>query len=115
MEQQNNTKVWVVRGGRNGEYESMSLDQELSVLGWEQVPDLTDKTEEEIKETVKQLDPQSRAYSQLTALVFRIKQDDIIVLPLKTQPGKVAVGRVKGSYQYTEVEGGGTKNDTREK
>ena len=104
QEQQNNVKVWVVRHGANGQLENMSLENNLLILGWHQVPDLTGKNEKEIEETVKQFFKKPHVYSQLTKFVLKLKQNDIVVLPLKTRPGKVAVGLVKGGYKYIEDE-----------
>ena len=98
-------KVWVIRGGRNGEHESMSLDNNLSVIGWHQVENLTNKNEEQIKEATKKEFEKPHAHSQIARFVHEIQQGDIVALPLKTQPGKVAIGRVTGNYEYREIDG----------
>ena len=36
--------VWLVRAGRYGERETLALEQGLSVIGWEEVPDLSGVT-----------------------------------------------------------------------
>ena len=33
--------VWLVRAGRSGERESLALEQGLSIIGWEELPDLS--------------------------------------------------------------------------
>jgi len=42
--------VWMVRAGRYGEQESLALDKNLAVIGWEELPDLASpKSCEELK------------------------------------------------------------------
>lgn len=33
--------VWVLKGGRSGEYERRMLDHQIIVIGWDEIPDLS--------------------------------------------------------------------------
>ncbi|MGH9802383.1 MAG: restriction endonuclease, partial [Blastocatellia bacterium] len=37
-------KLWMIRGGKQGEHESISLENELACIGFESVPDLSQIT-----------------------------------------------------------------------
>ncbi len=34
-------KMWLVRAGKSGEREKLALEQNVAVIGWEELPDLT--------------------------------------------------------------------------
>ena len=71
------------------------------------LPDLSGATtREQVREIVDGLysdaSPQSRAITtgQLWSFRTAILPGDLVLLPLKTQPGYIAVGRCVGSYFY---------------
>ncbi len=104
--------VWLVRAGANGEDDDANLVNGLAILGWQEIPDLTGSADKEaIRERVRQGYPdESNRYigsttGQLASFVLDMKEDDIVVLPLKTRPERVALGRVTGPYIYQEVNG----------
>ncbi len=121
-EQQNSTpSVWVVRAGKDGEDEDTALDQQIAIIGFQAYGDATGKTDRaEIGKLVRAGEekqaadegrpmPSSRQIGnfigQFFAFVARIQIGDIIVLPLKTRPGQIAIGRCQGSYEYRDVNG----------
>ena len=118
-DQNNDRQVWVVRGDNNKdkkdkegkkfekkdghkkdkEYEEISLRKNFALIGWEETEDLKGKNEQEIKE-------KPTGCSQVVNFVCNIKPGHIIVFPLKTQPGHIAVGEVVGGYEFCEIEKG---------
>jgi restriction system protein len=96
--------LWLIRGGRNGEFESEALDTNRAIIEWG-VPDLTEVGDREALrriladsypgESAKRL---SNWESQLWPFVKGIKEGDLVTLPLKTR-GTIAVGRVTGPYE----------------
>lgn len=116
-----NPSVWVVRAGKNGEDEDTALDQQIAIIGFQAYGDATGKTDRaEIGKLVeageeKQAADEGRPMpsphqignfkGQFFAFVARIQIGDIIVLPLKTRPGQIAIGRCQGAYEYREVNG----------
>lgn len=44
--------VWLVRAGRYGEAENLALEQGLSVIGWDELPDLATVQPREEVETL---------------------------------------------------------------
>ena len=101
------TTVWVVRAGSQGEAEASNLTRGRASIGWFEVPDMSSVTSrEQVREIVDGLYPdasaQSRAITtgQLWAFRSSIAVGDLVVMPLKTQPGMIALGRCTGAYRY---------------
>lgn len=99
-------KAWVVRGGREGEYEEFALDNDVVVSGWSEIGDLSDtKDRNEFREIIENLnrDMSTRAIAshtgQLLRFVREIKDGDLIIMPRKTTKA-FALGRCMGEYEY---------------
>ena len=98
--------VWMVRAGKDGDRESLALEQNVVTIGWESLPDLASA---ETSESVRRLcelhypDAPRGRISNYTGQVwgFRggIEVGDLVVLPLKTRSA-IALGRVTGNYLY---------------
>lgn len=102
--------VWLVRAGRHGEDEEVARREGLAIIGFEEVPDLRMfRTYEDLLNKLLELDPEQsvpRARNrgaQLWAFRERMEIGDIVVLPLKTNLGYIALGRVSGPYEYRRV------------
>ncbi len=98
--------IWVVRAGSRGQQQNFALDNNRAVIGWNDMPDLSNyETREEMQKvcTKMYLDSKPKAVmsyvSQLWAFSKRINKDDIIALPIKGQ-AVIAFGRVTGDYEY---------------
>jgi restriction system protein len=111
MGEQLKTPVWLVRAGGYGEDEAIAMDQGLAIIGFNDIPDLsTVATRDDIVSIVRRADVgarearvQNRA-AQLMAFCHTMKPGDIVAIPRKTARS-VALGRLKGSYRYQEIEG----------
>ena len=100
--------VWVVRAGRNGEDESTALERGIAIIGFRRLSDLSKVVNDEgkIAQMVEEdYGKTSHGASQLIRFLRRIKEDDIIVLPLKTRSRQIAIGRVLGPYNYRKIDG----------
>jgi len=104
-------KTWLVRAGKYGQDENTALEKGLAIIGWSPYPDLKDmKSREDLYELAERVEPdQSKGYyansvGQLNAFLFKIKEGDIVALPLKNKP-QIALGYVKGPYQFRVVDG----------
>ncbi len=98
--------LWMVRGGRHGEQESVAFEHGLACIGFSKVPDLTEAdSREAVSKILRQVFPDapggriSNHMGQLYAFAHRMNEGDLIAMPLRGRP-KVALGRVTGSYQY---------------
>ncbi len=98
--------VWLVRAGRYGERETLALEKGLTVIGWEELPDLSSiDCRGDIEELVRTTYPDASKgrlanwVGQLWAFRSRIEVGDLVVLPLKTQSA-IAVGTIAGPYAY---------------
>jgi len=106
--------VWVVRAGRKGEREEFALENDQVVVGWDDLPDLSGiEDKDKLWELVDDKYPgepmgKIRIWTgQLWSFLKRMQVGDMVALPLK-ESYSVAVGKVKGSYEYDkEREGWG--------
>ena len=100
------SQVWLVRAGRNGEFEDAALQEGQAIVDFG-VPDLTDaETRDAVRDRVQLADPNASPYrvgnitGQLVSFLLDMEEGDVVVLPLKTRKGLVALGRVAGPYVY---------------
>ena len=98
--------LWLVRAGKNGEREELALENNVAVIGWEALPDLSSIGERSnltklIEETYPDDGSKTRMNweSQVWPFVSVMKKGDLVALPLKSRAA-IAIGRVTGSYQY---------------
>ena len=95
--------LWLVRGGKHGEYESLALERKLAIIEWN-LPDLSGLTDRQelrrlLEENYPETPPKSLSNweSQLWPFVSVMQKGDLVAMPLKGRPA-VAVGRVSGPY-----------------
>lgn len=98
--------LWMIRSGRLGETEQTALDEGLAIVDFREVPDLSgvgdrDSIEAMVREGYPDAnDGKVRNFTgQLYAFARRIKEGDLVAMPLKTRP-QVALGRIAGAYRY---------------
>ncbi len=104
--------LFLVRAGRHGEQEQGALDNNVVTMGWNQFSDLSGlKSREELSRLYLEKHPNAKKMAvanevgQLWKFVHDIKKNDLVALPLKSQP-IVAIGIVKGPYQYKKIADG---------
>lgn len=90
--------IWVVRGGKSGVYEEICFEHEVSVIGWDQLPEPPELvTEDWVAQAVAAtyLDKSSSSHRNTTSSIWQfmgqIKVGDIIVMPLFNS-SDVAIG-----------------------
>jgi restriction system protein len=96
---------WMVRGDKFGQYYSLALERGFAYHA-SSVPDLSKVTSREaIMELIRETHPQAKEAqarnwaAQLFAFAYRIKEGDLVAMPLRRAP-QIAIGRVKGPYDY---------------
>lgn len=84
----------------------MALDEDLAVIRFFEVPDLSSTSgRDEVELLVRDAYPEAsdakvrNVTGQLYAFAHRMKQGDLVAMPLKTRP-HVALGRVRGPYSH---------------
>ena len=102
-------KVYLARAGRNGEDEDSALDNDLAIIGFREVPDLSNAMDYDgVAKLVSRALPDRKHRAQLNfarqlwAFAGRMREGDIVVLPRKLT-SQIAIGRVIGRYRYQEV------------
>lgn len=108
--------VWLVRAGREGLQENYALENNVVVIGWDQIGDLTHiNSRPQMRELCEQKYPQatkskiSNFTGQLWGFRGRIEKGDIVALPLKTRSA-IALGKVLGDYEYNSLNSEKTKH-----
>jgi hypothetical protein len=121
-ERRGTVAVWIIRGGRSGEFIDLALERDLSIVGWgEQVPhDLSRLSQPEIRELLNAAFPDAPAgrnstnAGQLYRFASVVQPGDLVVMPRGPVPNApdaeseslVALGRVEGQYEYrTDLQG----------
>jgi restriction system protein len=99
----------MVRTGRNGEREAEALEHSLVIAGWPEMSDLTRySTRKELHNAVRTAYPHrsptvvSNWTGQLWRLARVMEVDDLVVIPLKTFPDHIAIGRITGGYRHRQ-------------
>lgn len=99
--------AWMIRAGSNGEQEEAALQHGLVLVGWEELGDISYcRTKEELRDELRRTYRDDAEASignwmgQLWRFTKQIREGDLVVMPMKTRPGRIAVGRVIGPYQY---------------
>lgn len=99
--------AWVVRGGRAGEHEQWNLVHGRATIGWAPIRDLSlCSSRDDVRALVSSAYPGNTPVSvgiqtgQLWAFRHSIQPGDLVVMPLKSRQGYVALGRCTGSYGY---------------
>ncbi len=100
--------LWVARAGKYGEQENFALENNVVVVGWDDVPDLSgfedrNQLRQHLTDTYR--DKTSRAVgiwtTQLWNFARSFEQGDIVALPSKTR-STIAFGRISGNYRYVD-------------
>lgn len=104
------TSAWVVRAGRYGEHERWNLEHGRATIGWEPIGNLSGcTTRSDVQHLVDGGYPENSPLSrsgyagQLWNFRQAIVPGDLVVMPLKTQRGYVALGRCTGTYGYDAI------------
>jgi len=104
--------LWLVRAGRNGEYEQKFLEEKKIYLTWGNLDhDLTKPQDKaEIQDILSRLYPEAKSgkiinnSGQIWAFSKRMEIGDWIVLPSK-QKASIHIGEITGAYQYSAAAG----------
>ncbi|MCD0450513.1 CBS domain-containing protein [Actinocorallia sp. API 0066] len=101
--------AWLIRGGRDGEREREALGSGLTIVGWSKVGDVSAAaSREDLRALVERAYPELSAKvagnwtGQLWRFAKEIAVGDLVVMPLHTDPGRLAVGRVSGRYRHRD-------------
>jgi MoxR-like ATPase len=102
-------RVWLIRAGRQGRYEQLALDQDVCLIGWSDLGEIPpDASRDDLKARIAEVYGEASSASlasqagQVYRFVHEVAIDDLVVLPLMTTPGHVALGEVRDSYEYRE-------------
>ena len=111
-------RIWLMRAGGHGEDEEMALSEGRAMIGFRDTKDLATYDDvEAVAKAILKADTtpnENRAANrarQAWAFSHTAQVGDIVVLPLKTRPGQVALGCIVSPYEYVKV--GGEKRHTR--
>ena len=98
------TRLWLVRLGRNGEYEQQALEENSLRIGFGIERDISGLDREQLLALMVELHPDAKPgkqrnfANQVNQFVNVAANDDLVVCPIKTNR-TVAVGRFNGPYE----------------
>ncbi|QYR52948.1 restriction endonuclease [Lysobacter soyae] len=105
------TKLYLTRAGKLGEDEELALDNDLSIIGFRDIPSLESCNDyDSVFKIVEAQMPGAKPRAignragQLWAFSVAMKEGDLVVMPRKLT-SQIAIGRVAGSYSYREING----------
>lgn len=97
---------WVVRAGKHGGNEDYAINNNVVVVGWDDIGDLSQISDREaIQKLVQETYPDESIGTQriwtgeLWAFKERIQKGDWVALPLKTRAA-IAIGQITSPYKY---------------
>lgn len=100
------SQAWIVRAGRNDEFERVAINENLIAIGWRRVGDLTPyTTKAEVRRAVAKSYPEAQASTrdtyapQLFAFRNSMSVGDYVIL-LRANAPEVAVGEILSEYTY---------------
>ncbi|MBN1546011.1 MAG: restriction endonuclease [Syntrophaceae bacterium] len=103
------SKVYLVRAGKMGEDEELSIDNNLAIIGFRDVPSLEGtKDYDAVFKVVREALPEEKTRAignfagQLWAFSLAMKEGDLVVLPRKLT-SQIAIGQVSGPYRYQKI------------
>ncbi|MGI4800327.1 MAG: restriction endonuclease [Janthinobacterium lividum] len=103
--------LWGVRSGKYGEREALALDRNLAIIGWEELPNLSEiETRDQLRSLLQSTYADEKPKklqnweSQVWPFCRIMAEGEMIVMPLKQRSG-FALGRIKGPYSYSEIGG----------
>lgn len=98
--------LWLVRAGKHGEREDFALVNNVAVIGWDEMPDLSGiHDRKDLAALLQQTYPNDKEKTlmnweaQLWAFTQRIKPGDWVALPLKRRSA-IAIGKIVGDYAF---------------
>ncbi len=100
--------LWVVRAGRHGEQQETALNENLVCHAWNELPDYSSLTKEELRAIYGKTNPKdseqqvNAGLGQVWRFAREIQKGDVVALPLKTESA-FEFGRVTSDYQYKKV------------
>lgn len=85
--------LWLVRAGKRGEQEEFALNNRVAVIGWDDLPDLSQvQTREELYKRLEETYPEVKRktllnwLSQIWPFVREMQQGDLVALPSSGGP-----------------------------
>lgn len=102
-------RSWMVRAGADGQRERQVLDDETLLPGWTNIhSDLSEcDSQDQIRRILRSVygdATSARALGSWAGQMWRfvnvMNEDDVVVMPMKSEWGSVAIGRIRGPYQF---------------
>ena len=97
--------LWMVRGDKYGQYQRLAIEKGFA-YHFAQLPDASKATSRDaVIELHRKAHPEAKEAqirswaAQLFAIAHRIKEGDLVTMPLRNSP-QIAIGRITGAYRY---------------
>jgi restriction system protein len=98
--------TWLIRGGRHGEREDFALENDVAVIGWDELPDLSKlESREDLSDLLEEKYPDAKERARVNwkgsvwPFAKEMRLGDLVAMPLKNR-GVVVFGEITGDYRY---------------
>jgi predicted RNA-binding protein len=102
--------LWLIRAGDQGQGERIALEKNAIGIGYDGLPGLDlIKEFQAFKEHYRNTHSNesegriTRVVPQIWNFMYKVKNNDLVILPLKTKPGFVAIGKIISDYKYEDL------------
>jgi hypothetical protein len=100
-------RTWLIRAGTSGENEDVAREASVALIGWSELGPLgPDLSRQQLREMIGETYGETRARSldaqasSIYRFIHEVSDGDLVVLPLKSDPRKVSIGRIAGPYSF---------------
>ena len=98
--------IWLIRAGKQGQFETFAFENNVAVIGWEELTDLAGvPSREDLIALLERAYPDNKPKtiinwtSQIWPFLSEMRTGDLVAVPLKSRPA-IALGRITGPYHY---------------
>lgn len=103
----NELTLWICKAGNRGQREERMLENSVLGIGWEALGDLSKiQSRDELKSLYANAYPEASEnrlrnhVGQILKFISKTRMGDLVVTPLKLKTRRIAVGRIRGEYQF---------------
>ncbi|WP_048139418.1 restriction endonuclease [Methanosarcina horonobensis] len=101
-------KFWLLKAAGTLEDEERILDDSVVTIGWAELPDLSNKNKEQVKQLILEKYPGMRGglsetwAGEIYSFITKIRKGDLVAVPLKAR-NEVLIGKVTGDYEHRQL------------
>lgn len=98
-------KFWLLKSAGTLEDEEKILEDSIVTIGWAELPDLSGRNKEQVKNAILEKYPGMRDdlsetwAEEICSFIAKIEKGDLVAVPFRTR-NEVLIGKISGNYEY---------------